>query len=772
MAFPTGWGRKCALVIQASKVDSSQSDFPVLLTEDTLPSEMFDADGSYPALNGGGDIRFSSDSAGSTQLACEIVTFTTDNDPANGVAEIWVKVPSVSSSTNTTIYIFYNKAGESQPASSDTYGSENVWDSNFKMVHHMNDATTSTIIDSTSNNNDGTKKAANEPIESTGQIGKGQDFDGSDNYVNCGSNSSLDDIAIKMIELWTNLDAQTGTGIGSHFINKGVWFLSTDPDNSRNIFGQNFTVNNGRWSFPQFSLGEWHHLVIVYDQQSVNNDPIIYVDDVSQTVTEYNTPDGSIKSDASNDLLVSKDPDNPRWVDGRIDEIRISNVARSADWIKAEYNNQNDPSTFVIEGTPETIGQSDLFDGKVKIKDSTIDLFDGRVKVKDSIVNLFDGKAIIACEPTNLFDGKVKIKDSVTDLFDGKVIIQNKIDVVNLFDGKVKLDQLATNLFDGKVKIKDSVTDLFNGKVKIVKSKTDLFDGKVVILRTEHIDVDSGIKGKEFTSIDSGIVGLPTPQTWSGIWGKVEDLTTRILSGISGIDTKDLDIDSGITGLGATEASSGILGLVSSIIRSGIIGGEADVFGFSYPLADPIPLRNTTIWGSFKNVQTIHHAYGRVRLAPIPYEKTRKFFVLADHGIQGVDEVQIDDETIYAWKFKNTLDSSDSPVAMLELGEALPDGSSLIALIRGKVHPVTGVLLTSPADIIWDILANIAGASVSYSDLDKFRVECAIYGIEISGLLDDRERSIKKQLDLITESVGAIWSGGMPGLARIYPVED
>ena len=32
--------------------------------------------------------------------------------------------------------------------------------------------------------------------------------------------------------------------------------------------------------------------------------------------------------------------------DGLIDEIRISNVARSDDWIATQYNTQDDPSTF------------------------------------------------------------------------------------------------------------------------------------------------------------------------------------------------------------------------------------------------------------------------------------------------------------------------------------------------------------------------------------------------------------------------------------------
>ena len=33
-------------------------------------------------------------------------------------------------------------------------------------------------------------------------------------------------------------------------------------------------------------------------------------------------------------------------VDGIIDEVRISNVVRSADWIATEYNNQSDPANF------------------------------------------------------------------------------------------------------------------------------------------------------------------------------------------------------------------------------------------------------------------------------------------------------------------------------------------------------------------------------------------------------------------------------------------
>jgi hypothetical protein len=36
----------------------------------------------------------------------------------------------------------------------------------------------------------------------------------------------------------------------------------------------------------------------------------------------------------------------PGCFEGKYDEIRVSNITRSADWIKTKYNNQNDPSAF------------------------------------------------------------------------------------------------------------------------------------------------------------------------------------------------------------------------------------------------------------------------------------------------------------------------------------------------------------------------------------------------------------------------------------------
>ncbi|MDQ5882146.1 MAG: hypothetical protein QG616_1978 [Pseudomonadota bacterium] len=144
MTFPTGWARKCAITIDAAQVAGSgtHSDFPVCLTVANLPSEMLDKDGSYPAQMGGGDIRFSSDSAGTTLLPCHVIEFITHNTPASGTALIYVGV-DVAGTTDTTIYVWYSTADhKEQPkynANTDAdgfQGSDYVW-ANYEMMYAL-----------------------------------------------------------------------------------------------------------------------------------------------------------------------------------------------------------------------------------------------------------------------------------------------------------------------------------------------------------------------------------------------------------------------------------------------------------------------------------------------------------------------------------------------------------------------------------------------------------------------------------------------------------
>ena len=54
--------------------------------------------------------------------------------------------------------------------------------------------------------------------------------------------------------------------------------------------------------------------------------------------------EGSRETDAAQNLGIGSFVSGKRTQDGPIDEVRISDVVRSACWIETEYNNQDDPA--------------------------------------------------------------------------------------------------------------------------------------------------------------------------------------------------------------------------------------------------------------------------------------------------------------------------------------------------------------------------------------------------------------------------------------------
>jgi len=140
MAITSAWKYSCALTIDHTKVGADLTNFPTLVcwtgTQSTsnVPAGIFS--GAYAAQAAGGDIRFTSDSAGATELCFEIVSFSSTS------AEIWVKLASVSSSVNTLFYIWWGNSAASAYAVSDTYGRNNVW-TEFTSVWHLSALTDS-----------------------------------------------------------------------------------------------------------------------------------------------------------------------------------------------------------------------------------------------------------------------------------------------------------------------------------------------------------------------------------------------------------------------------------------------------------------------------------------------------------------------------------------------------------------------------------------------------------------------------------------------------
>ena len=88
MAFPTDWAHKLSITIDSDFISSALTNWTLVFDQSfssllTAVNGPLDADGTSPSINGGGDVRFSSDEAGTTQLACDIRNWATNNTPGS-----------------------------------------------------------------------------------------------------------------------------------------------------------------------------------------------------------------------------------------------------------------------------------------------------------------------------------------------------------------------------------------------------------------------------------------------------------------------------------------------------------------------------------------------------------------------------------------------------------------------------------------------------------------------------------------------------------------
>lgn len=307
------------ITIDHNDIGEVLTDFPILVH---LNSSNIDWSKVQDDLD---DLRFTQDN--STLLMAEL-----DNSVINSEAWIWVKIPSLSNVTDTELFIFYNN-----PSASSYWNPESVWDASSVMVQHMNDATTSTILDSTSNDNDGAKKGANEPIVTTsGKVGNAQDFDGANDYLKVLNHASLNSTSLTF-SVWFYPNTVAGN---KWMVDKGygVAYAFLMSGNELQFYtGGSPTVYN------PISANVWYHTAGTYD--GVNRK--LYINGVLR-----DTDAGALNVNA-NDLYIGSNNAHNEFFDGVIDKIQISNVARSSAWILASYESERDH--FLTYGPEENI---------------------------------------------------------------------------------------------------------------------------------------------------------------------------------------------------------------------------------------------------------------------------------------------------------------------------------------------------------------------------------------------------------------------------------
>jgi len=338
--FEKGWHYRKQITIDHTNISEDLTNFPVLVST-------VDIDLKEKAQPNGDDILFMNNTGFATCLNYEIEQY----DGTLGKLIAWVNITQLSSTEDTTFYMYYGN-----PTCLSQQNPEKTWDSSYIGVLHMNDATASTIVDSTSNARIGMKKAANEPIAATAQIGKGQTFDGSDDYIQF--SSTIIGTGVKSWSFWANTTMTAPSGGFAGLLGNALNGGSNDKGFCSAIGGtwpdMNFEIGNTVTAGHFLTIGidipdsNLHYYTAVYD----GTDLKAYRD--GSYVAMDNTKDGTEAAGDYNFMVGrSNIGGGSYYFHGTLDEIRVSNIAKSANWISTEYVNQNDPTGFLFIGPEE-----------------------------------------------------------------------------------------------------------------------------------------------------------------------------------------------------------------------------------------------------------------------------------------------------------------------------------------------------------------------------------------------------------------------------------
>ncbi|MGY8766719.1 MAG: DUF2341 domain-containing protein, partial [Nitrospinaceae bacterium] len=381
--YDTSWDYRNKITVSLNTVISSDlSNFPVLVSlTDSDFTQVNNSDGT-------GFVFTASD--GTTQLFHEIEKF----DSSTGELIAWVKFPTLPSSSTTDIYIYYK-------GDSISVDSSDVWDSNYKAVFHLNQTATGNVdefTDVTGNDNDGTTggtgrinhQDSRETSQVSGQIGYGQQFAGSTVHSTSKIQGGGDYIWVDevgswptgdvTIELWVG-DVEDSPGTGTNYNDMISYCVENSNSNGKwsnhlNLWQAKKVKMKVRTDFfvssatsvegnNSDSFTNWHHIMAVYNlAENGSGASTLYVDgDLIQSSSRSAAKTYSIVGGGS--LAIGGDIDSSsngqtlckrvnNGFDGKMDEVRVSNTLRTADWAAASYQNQGDPSTYLSLGAQET----------------------------------------------------------------------------------------------------------------------------------------------------------------------------------------------------------------------------------------------------------------------------------------------------------------------------------------------------------------------------------------------------------------------------------
>jgi len=167
-----------------------------------------------------------------------------------------------------------------------------------------------------------------------GHVNGGLDFDGSNDYVNCGNNSSLRITSNITVAAWIKT-RDCGNGEYNPYVTKGDHSYGLQHRHSNELEFFIYDSSSSNWYPAKYAVTSsfnnvWHHLAGTYNGSQVK----LYVDGVLRATNNHT---GSIASSTYNVELGRCAEDTSRLYNGVLDSVRIYNRALSAAEITQLY---------------------------------------------------------------------------------------------------------------------------------------------------------------------------------------------------------------------------------------------------------------------------------------------------------------------------------------------------------------------------------------------------------------------------------------------------
>ncbi len=347
--FLDGWNRR--RVIEVGVASEEQTNFPVLVS---IPNGIVVAS----------ELRFTR-ADGTSQLDHETIVPTALTAPQLA----WVRLPKLLAERPTRLFVYYDN-----PAAGSASTPPSVW-IDFAGVWHLEESAPDSSVDdlyvdaTNQNPGDDIVDTANE----LGQVGFACTLDA----------ARTDRVAITRRDPWGFDDGGLDNGLSSMTISAWVRFVDIAGTSNFKTIVMRGAQNNGSagsWFLYdlvqnqfRFFLGNgtsrliglsntipaldglgWKHVVAVVDRGLAEDRVSFYLNGEAVGFTASNLV-ANTPTSGTNDVGIGAQPNtgNAPW-NGAIDEVSISSVARSAEWAKLTYENQNDPSAFAALGSEET----------------------------------------------------------------------------------------------------------------------------------------------------------------------------------------------------------------------------------------------------------------------------------------------------------------------------------------------------------------------------------------------------------------------------------